>query len=89
LESYYSSENCKFDALNIDEKYNSLEEKKRELLKAAKESFRAIRVKDFWSGISVEAYEELVKKYLYDFNYKRYKEFYNFGLMLNFGFIKL
>lgn len=88
LRLFYDAKYCKFDPMDLDEKYNSLEEKKSVLLKFANDSFYLRWVKDFWTGVSIDALEELVKKYVTTSIYSNWKTYYNEELLLSWGFIK-
>lgn len=88
LDKYYEAENCKFDALDLEEKYSSLEEKKNALTKSAKEDWRHSAVKRFWEGTTLDAFNALAKKHLSSWRYECLEKSYNEDLLLSFGFKK-
>lgn len=51
LEQYHDLVNCEFDPLNIEEQYNSFEEKKSALQKRFDDSWIIPRTRNFWEGI--------------------------------------
>jgi hypothetical protein len=88
LDKYYEAENCKFDALDLEEKYSSLEEKKNALTKSAKEYWLHSSVKRFWEGTTLDAFNALAKKHLSSWSYEYLVKSYNEELLLSFGFKK-
>jgi predicted Zn-ribbon and HTH transcriptional regulator len=91
LKAYYEVRECKFDALDLDEKYSSFEEKKDALMKEAQSewSWKCDRIKKFWDGISIESFNILAEKYLDSWGEKALKKYYDEKWLIFFGFKKL
>lgn len=61
---YVELVDCEYDPLDINEKFNSLEEKKIHIQKEFDEYFTAARAKDFWKGISIDTFYMLFDKHM-------------------------
>lgn len=86
FDAYKEYKNFSYDPINLDEKYYSLEEKE-EALKWAFES-KIKKVKLFWSGVHIITLNELVKKELYAYRVKLFKDCYDEDALILAGFIK-
>jgi hypothetical protein len=64
LMGYSELKHCKFNLHDLDEKYNSLEEKKAALLNDFENHWTIPTIKEFWGDISIEAFIEISSKYL-------------------------
>lgn len=89
LENYNKYINCEYDASDLNEKYNSLEEKKLALYKEWKESYVAERIKEFWAGISIETFLEVVKIEGSTYDIDDVNNYYNKEILLEIGFTTL
>lgn len=88
LEAYYNAGNCKFDSLDVEEKYNSLAEKKSALLEEANHSWRLDKAKTFWRGVSLDAFNALAKKQLSEWRLEDFGKYYDEEKLLSLGFKK-
>ena len=84
----YEAKNCKFDPMDINEPYNSLEEKKTALIKKVRDNWYTKKTIEFWTGTKIEVFENIFKKYSDDYKYERYNKYFDKDLLLYFGFIE-
>jgi len=90
LEKYYDLGICKFNILNLDEIHNSLEEKK-ESIRDEIDFFtkRNETSSNFFKGISVNTFEELLRGWYNNKYLKEYRKYYNKDILREFGFVDL
>jgi len=88
LEARFDAIYCKFDALDLTEKFNSFEEKKAYLMKEAASGFYFKHSKEFWSNTSLDALNFFAKKYLKKYGYEKFIKYYDVDFLLTLGFLK-
>ncbi len=86
LQLHYDANTCTFNALDVKEKYNSLDEKKAALITEAVTDWRIKVITEFWSGISIDAFRLLVIDKLASHWHDYYEKYYSEKVMLGLGF---
>ena len=89
LSGHYDVKMCKFDPMDVHEKYNSKEEKQAALLVVANSTYYIERIKEFWGGISTDALMLILSKYGDSWDKEHFKKYYDEELLLSVGFTKL
>lgn len=89
LEDYYDWEHCEFDETDLNEEYNSLEEKKEALRKSLDTNYRVKEIKEFWSGASIDIFNEFVDMKDDSYVSRKIKKYYNKDRLLEMGFKEL
>lgn len=69
--------NCNYDPLDVNEKYNSKEEKRVALIREYNKDWRWEYINRYWNGVSLEAFMVLAKKYLDKYDFEKLRENYN------------
>jgi len=61
LEDYDDLKNCTYNENDLNEKYNSLEEKKDALREKLNLTYRVKEIEEFWTGVTFDMLDEFVK----------------------------
>lgn len=88
LDSYHKAINCTFEPLDINEKFNSLEEKQKTMINDLSNDWQIKQFNYLWGGISFDTLNELVNIKMNEYNKERYYRFYNEDFLKIYGFIK-
>lgn len=90
LSSNNDYKNCKFDNKDINEKYNSFQEKKDDLLDKLNKSIWMEKCNEFWSGTSIKVIKLIVENKSYHSYYReKFNEYYDEDFLINkVGFLK-
>lgn len=95
LKIFNNYENCTFDVLDLNENFNSFEEKKEELMKSIDNNFIIKHVKDFFDGTKIDSLLFIINKMIDDENMSEsytansVKKYLDENILVNkLGFIK-